>query len=109
MPVNIEIIAPQNERIISITDLNFRDNVLISKEKYKHLVDQSVELIKQKILNKKLKEVIEKKAAQLNALKRTISQHEYLLKRKEAIEDEDRKRSEYVHEKKASECSVNIN
>lgn len=82
--------------------------MLISKEKYKHLVDQSVELIKQKILNEKLKEVIEKKAAQLSALKRTISQHEYLLKKKEAIAKEDSKRSEN-DEKKANECSVNIN
>lgn len=81
----------------------------IPKETYKQLVDQSVELIKQNILNEKLKEVIKKKTAQLNELKRKISQHEYLLKQN--VQKENSKHAESfdeINKKRNNECFVSI-
>lgn len=58
----------------------------ISKEKYKELVDKSVELVKCKLIIEKLQEKVKFKTNELKELKNIISDHKYLLNKKKKKE-----------------------
>lgn len=62
----------------------YRDTVSVPREKYKQLVDESVELVKQNKLNEKLKNIIKNKCAHINELKKVLGQHKYLFKKTES-------------------------
>lgn len=74
--------------------------MVISKE----LVDQTVELTRQKVLIDKLTEVVVKKAERIKELKKIICQHKCLLEKKE----ENSKGADESKTGGANECSVSI-
>lgn len=81
--------------------------MMISKKKYEELVQQSVELIKQKMLVQKLKENISKKCVQVKELIKIINQHKYLFKKTEKErEREKNERESRAQSEKRSGCSV---
>lgn len=87
----------------------FSDGITISKEKYVQLVDQSIELTRQKILVQKLKESITKKCSQVKELNKMISKHKYLLKKKtKEKQQEETKEENRKHNKQRKECSVSF-
>lgn len=54
---------------------------MISKKKYKELVQQSLASAQQKVVILKLQAVIKQKCARINELTKVFSQHKYLLKK----------------------------
>lgn len=83
--------------------------MIISKEKYVQLVDQSIELTRQKILVQKLKESITKKCLQVKELNKIISKHRYLLKKRtQEKQQEDTKEENREHNKQRKECLVSF-
>lgn len=83
--------------------------MIISKEKYVQLVEQSIELTKQETLIQKLKESITKKCSQVKELNKIISKHKYLLKKRtQEKQREDNKEENRANNKKRKECSVSF-
>lgn len=83
--------------------------MIISKAKYEQLIDQSVELMKQKILVQRLKESITKKCLRVKELNKIISKHKYLLKK--ATQEKELEITENANKeqtKKRKECTVSF-
>lgn len=59
----------------------YRDTMIIDKNKYKQLVDQSIDYMKQKVLIRKLEQVIAEKCKRVKELTKRIAHNKYLLKK----------------------------
>lgn len=83
--------------------------MVISKQKYEQLVNQSVELMKQKSIIQKLRESITKKCARVKELNKIISQHQYLLKKSAQKGKLETTKVEIEEQtKRRKECSVSL-
>lgn len=82
-------------------NLDVTTDVVVSKEKYKELVENSVKFIKFKEATEQLQKKLEEKSAKIKELGKVIRRHEYLLKKKLSDKKEPKQKNE-------RECNVSM-
>lgn len=83
-------------------------DIILTKEKYEELLDKSVELFKCQHTILQLKAKLKENSMKTKELKKVITSYEYLLKKKETVENLELAENNESQQKDANQCNVSV-